>query len=214
MSAPARANETQSKHFHLKNEYGDEPTNSISEKAISPARNSTTGSRPNRRFAASKRKPSRKTDFSPRHVGGGEKKKDQWCGCCPCRSHAYREDEGGQKIEAANADVWSSLAAPFITTAHFGRQHESGADIGLGGFGGTVARTGDLLHCALAGTILATISIAPDLASRSFSVPNSTITTTSGPFFRLHLLRTPSFATAGITSDEAGLLEYASNENS
>ena len=97
------------------------------------------------------------------------KKKDQWCGCCPCRSHAYREDEGGQKIEAANADVWSSLAAPFITTAHFGRQHESGADIGLGGFGGTVARTGDLLHCALAGTILATISIAPDLASRSFS---------------------------------------------
>ena len=42
--------------------------------AINPARPSTTGSRPNRRFAASKRKPSRKTDFSPRHVGGGEKK--------------------------------------------------------------------------------------------------------------------------------------------
>src|SRR5206468_563544 len=49
----------------LKSESGAEHTNCMSCKAINPARNSTTGSKPNRRFAAPKSKPSTKTDFQP-----------------------------------------------------------------------------------------------------------------------------------------------------
>ena len=56
------------RRFRVKNAYGEEPTNAISEKAINPARNSTTGSRPKRRFAAPKSKPSRKSDFSSRRT--------------------------------------------------------------------------------------------------------------------------------------------------